>query len=478
MNYKMIRYTLGWILLFEAVFLLFPTMFALFGREQVLSAFLFSVTACLAAGTLLVLRRPENTTLYAREGFLIVALSWILLSLFGALPFFVSRTIPSFLDALFETVSGFTTTGASILAEVESLPRSILLWRSFTHWVGGMGVLVLLMAFLPLSGGQNMHIMKAESPGPSVSKLVPRVRTTALILYSLYLALTLLQFIFLLFGGIGAFDALNIAFATAGTGGFGIRNDSMASFSPYIQNVTTVFMLIFSINFSSYYLLLHRRVKEFFGAETRVFLAIILVAGLFVSFSIRGQFSDPATAFRHGFFAVASLSSSTGFSSTDFALFPGGARFVLMFILFIGACAGSTGGGIKVSRVIIAVKAAFRELSLALHPKQKKLLSMDGRTLESDVVRSCCCYFLLFIAVFVPSVFVLSFDSGDFLTNFTAVATTLNNCGPGLGAVGPTGNFGFLSPLSKLILIFDMLAGRLELLPMLLLFTPATFRKQ
>ena len=477
MNYKMIRYTLGWMLLFEAVFLLFPTLFALFCRESVLTAFLFSVAACLAAGTLLVLRRPEKTTLYAREGFLIVALSWILLSLFGALPFFVSRTIPSFLDALFETVSGFTTTGASILSEVESLPRSILLWRSFTHWVGGMGVLVLLMAFLPLSGGQNMHIMKAESPGPSVSKLVPRVRTTALILYALYFALTFLQFCLLLFGGISAFDALNIAFATAGTGGFSTRNDSLASFSPYIQNVTTVFMLAFSLNFSSYYLLLHRRVREFFSTETRVFLSIVLAAGLFVTFSILPQFDSFATALRYGFFTVAALSSSTGFSVTDFAIFPSGARFVLIFLIFMGACAGSTGGGIKVSRLLLMGKTVGKELKQALHPQVVAPARMDGKLLNHETIRATNVYVAAYIFIFAASFLLISLDGFDMVTNFTAIAATLNNIGPGLNQVGPMMNFGSYSNPAKLVMIFDMLAGRLEIFPMLVFFMPDTWRR-
>ena len=478
MNYRMIKYVLGWVTLFEALFLLAPTLTAIIYREEVLAALLWCVAACMAVGFLLILRRPKNTTLYSKEGFVIVSLSWVALSVFGAMPFYVSGAIPSFVDALFESVSGFTTTGSSILADVESMPRALLLWRSITHWVGGMGVLVFVMAFLPLSGGQNMHIMKAESPGPDVSKLVPRVRTTALILYVIYFCLTLLQFLLLLCGGMPPFDAINTAMATAGTGGFGTRADSLGSFSPYIQWVVTIFMLIFSLNFSSYYLAMRGRIKEAFSAEIRSFLLIVAGAGIFITWNIRAIFSTWAEALRHAFFAVSTIISTTGFATVDFDLWPAASKAILVLLMFLGACAGSTGGGIKISRIVILVKGMLRELRVAIHPKQVKKISIDGRPVEHEVVRSVNAYIICYLVVFAVSVFLVSLENHDLVTNFTAVSATLNNIGPGLAKVGPTQNFAFFSVPSKLILIFDMLAGRLELLPMLLLFAPGTWKKQ
>ena len=477
MNYRMIKYTLGWILLFEALFLAVPTLAALICREEVLAAFLWSVLACLVAGTLLLLKKPQNTTLRSREGFVIVSLSWILLSVFGALPLYVSGTIPSFIDALFEIVSGFTTTGSSVIAAVEEMPRSVLLWRSFTNWVGGMGVLVFVLAFLPLSGGQNMHIMKAESPGPSVSKLVPRVRTTALILYAIYFSLTLLQFILLLCGSMSPFEALNTALATAGTGGFGVRNDSMNSFSPYVQWVVIAFMMIFSVNFSCYYLVLRGRLRDVFNTELRAFILIVLAAGGFIAYNIRHLVPTTADAVRHAFFAVGTVISTSGFSTLDFDLWPAAPQVIMVLLMFLGACAGSTGGGIKISRIVIFLKGVVRELRIALHPKQIKKISMDGRPVEHEVVRSVNAYMACYLVVFTASVLLVALENHDLTTSFTAVAATLNNIGPGLSKVGPTQNFAFFSTPTKLVLIFDMLAGRLELLPMLLLFAPATWRK-
>ncbi|MBO5354956.1 MAG: TrkH family potassium uptake protein, partial [Clostridia bacterium] len=347
----------------------------------------------------------------------------------------------------------------------------------FTHWVGGMGVLVFIMAFLPLSGGRNMHIMKAESPGPSVSKLVSRVRTTALLLYGIYFVLTLLEFVILLCGGMGAFDALNTSFATAGTGGFGTHADSMNGFSPFLQVVVGVFMLLFSLNFGSYFLVLKGRFKEFFTCEIRTFLVIVAAAVTVIALNIRGMFSTAGEATRHAFFTVSSIISTTGFATVDFDLWPQFSRAVLVLLMFIGACAGSTGGGIKVSRIVIYFKTAVRELRTAIHPKQVKKITMDGKPVEQAVVRSSLVFLVCFVLIFVCSVLIVSVDNYDLTTNFTAVAATINNIGPGLNAVGPTCNFSFFSPLSKIVLIFDMLAGRLELFPMLLLFAPATWKK-
>ena len=477
MNYKMIRNILGWLLLFECGFMLVPTATALVYREREVWAFLVTMLLCGTIGALCVWNKPKDPMLYAREGFVIVSLSWITLSLFGAIPFFISGVIPSYVDAVFETVSGFTTTGASILTAVEPLPKCMLMWRSFTHWVGGMGVLVFIMAFVPLSGGQNMHIMKAESPGPSVSKLVPRVRTTALILYSIYLVLTLIQFILLLCGGMNAFEALCTAFGTAGTGGFGVLNDSMASYSPYIQWVVTVFMLLFSVNFSCYYLFLLGRFKEAFNGELRRFLCIVGAVILVITLNVRGLFDTLGEALRHVAFTVASLISTTGFATENFDAWPELSRTLLVLIMFIGACAGSTGGGLKVSRLMILFRGAFNEIGNLIHPRRVKRVMVDGHPIDSEVGRATNVYMMWYVLLFTVSVILISFDDHDLITNFTAVTATINNIGPGLNLVGPTGNFAFFSIPSKLVLIFDMLAGRLELFPMLVRFAPATWRR-
>ncbi len=479
MNYRMISYTLGYLLIFEAGFMLVPLVTAAAYTEgKAAICFGVSMLICLAIGTpLAFLKKPINKRLYSREGYIIVAFSWIVLSLFGALPFWLSREIPSFIDALFETVSGFTTTGASILTDVETLSKSMIMWRSFTHWVGGMGVLVFIMAFLPLSGGQNMHIMKAESPGPSVSKLVPKVKTTALILYSIYFVLTLVEFVLLLFGGMTTFEALNTAFATAGTGGFGIYNNSMGGFSPYIQIVVTVFMLLFSVNFNSYFLIILRKFKDAFNTEVIVFFSVVAVSTAVITLNIFSFYNSLGDSVRHSAFAVASVISTTGFSTEDFNLWPELSRTILVLIMFIGACAGSTGGGIKVSRIIILIKSMGRELLGMVHPNQVKKVTVDGRPVESEIVRSVNVYMVAYMMLYVVSVILISFDNHDLITNFTAVCATVNNIGPGLELVGPTANYSFFSGLSKSVLIFDMLAGRLELFPMLLLFTPATWKK-
>ena len=477
MNYKMIRNILGWLLLFECGFMVVPSITALVYGEREVWSFLLSMLLCGSIGGLCIWNKPQNSVLYAREGFVIVSLSWIFLSLFGAIPFFISGVIPNYVDALFETVSGFTTTGASILSEVESLPKCMLMWRSFTHWVGGMGVLVFIMAFLPLSGGQNMHIMKAESPGPSVSKLVPRVRTTALILYSIYLVMTMLQFILLLCGNMNVFEALCTAFGTAGTGGFGVLNDSMASYSPYVQWVVTVFMLLFSVNFSCYYLFLIRRFKDAFNAEFRNFVIIVSTVILILTLNVRGLFDTLGDTIRHVAFTVASLISTTGFSTENFDAWPELSRALLVLIMFIGACAGSTGGGLKISRLMILIRGAMNEIGTLLHPRRVKRITIDGHPVEPEVVRATNVYMMWYVLVFVASIILISFDDHDLVTNFTAVTATLNNIGPGLGLVGPTGNFAFFSLPSKLVLMFDMLAGRLELFPMIVLFAPATWKK-
>lgn len=477
MNYRMIKYITGWLLIFEALFMAVPAITALVYRESELWYFLMVMGGSLLVGGLMIFRKPLSTTLYAKEGFVIVALSWIVLSLVGALPFFISGSIPNYVDALFETVSGFTTTGASILTAVERLPKSMLMWRSFTHWVGGMGVLVFIMAFVPLSGGHNLHIMKAESPGPSVSKLVPRMKTTALILYSIYLVMTFVEFVLLLFGGMTAFEALATAFGTAGTGGFGVRNDSIASYSPYIQIVVTVFMLLFSINFSCYYLILLGKLKEAFNAELRAFLLIVAAAIGIITINISHMYSSIGEALRHSSFTVGSVISTTGFATEDFNLWPSLSKAILVLVMFIGACAGSTGGGLKVSRILILIKGVGRELGSLIHPHRVKKVMIDKRPLEDNIVRSVNVYMVCFVLLFTVSFGILCIEGHDLVTNFTAVSATINNIGPGLEMVGPTQNYAFFSIPSKLVLIFDMLAGRLELFPMLVLFNPQTWKK-
>ena len=437
---------------------------------------------CGCVGGLCVLKKPKNGNIYAKEGFVIVALSWIVMSIFGAIPFLLTGATSSFVDALFETVSGFSTTGASIFTgeQIDGMAKSLLMWRSFTHWVGGMGVLVFVMVFLPLSGAQNMHMMKAESPGPSVSKLVPKVRQTALILYAIYSAMTVAEFFLLLAGGMSIFEALNAAFATAGTGGFSATSEGMA-YGPFVQIVVTVFMLLFSVNFTSYYLLLRGKPKDAWTAEVRTFLIIVLSAILLIACNVhfagdfegKGSFGD---TLRQTAFYVASI-----VIEVDFSLWPQFSIGILVLLMFVGACAGSTGGGMKVSRWMILSKGGMHEVGRLIHPKQVKKITMDGRVVEHEVVRSVNAYLAAFILIFVVSLLLISFDplvQGDFTTAFTSVAATLNNIGPGVGPiVGPTGGFADFTVFSKIVYIFDMLAGRLEVFPMLVLFAPATWRK-
>ncbi len=486
MNFQIIKRTLGWILLFEALFFLVPIITALVYWEKEIFSFLWTMLICVAIGILCLLGKPKNEYIYAKEGFVIVALSWIVMSIFGSLPFVFSGAIPSFVDALFETVSGFTTTGATIFKSgeiIESLPKSILIWRSFTHWIGGMGVLVFIMAFLPLSGARNMHIMRAESPGPTVDKLVPRVKTTAAMLYSIYLVMTLIQFILLMCGGASPFEALNISFSTAGTGGFSTKADGMSGYSPYIQVVTTVFMILFSVNFNSYFMLIRGKIKDALNTEVRVFLIIVLVAIGAITLNVLLTPSEAydysiGEAIRHSAFSVGSIISTTGFTTENFDLWPALSRAILVALMFIGACAGSTGGGIKVSRIVILFKGMLHELKMAIHPKQVRKITIDKRTVENETVRTVSSYLVAYIVIYVASMLIISLDCQDLETNFTAVAATINNIGPGLGAVGPAGNFAFYSVISKIVFIFDMLVGRLEVFPMLLLFTPATWKKQ
>ena len=472
---------LGWLLIFEAIFFLIPLITALVYGEQAGFAFLLCIGICGALGGLCLIGKPKDDSLYAKEGFVIVALSWIVMSLFGALPFVFTGAIPNYIDALFETVSGFTTTGSSVIdsAVIEDMPRCILMWRSFTHWVGGMGVLVFMMALLPLSGGKNMHMMKAESPGPSVSKLVPKVRTTALILYFIYLIMKVIQFILLICGGMPVFDALNTAFATAGTGGFAFKADGFLGYSSYLQIVVTVFMVLFSINFNSYYLIGKGKWKDAFTAEVKTFLIIVVSAIAIVTLNVyfSGTITSFGDALKHAAFSVAAGISTTGFATEDFGAWPALSQTVLVMIMFVGACAGSTGGGMKVSRFIILFKGATLQMGKLLHPNLVKKITMDKKVVDDDVVQGVYTFVCAYIFIFAASLLIVCLNGFDLTTNFTAVAATINNIGPGLGMVGPAGNFAAFSPVSKIVFIFDMLVGRLEVFPMLVLFAPSTWKK-
>ncbi len=477
MNYSVIRYILGWIMIVEAALMLMPAMVGLIYKESQGWSFIWVLAGSAALGGLLVIKKPQNMNFYVKEGFITVALSWIIMSVVGCLPFVFNGDIPKFTDALFETISGFTTTGATILTDVEGLAKCSLFWRSFTHWIGGMGVLVFLLAIVPMTGGTNMNLMKAESPGPSVDKIVPKVRYNALILYGIYIVLTVLEIVFLVIGDMSVFEAFTTAFSTAGTGGFGIRNDSIASLSPYIQWVVTIFMILFGINFGVYFLLLTRKFKQAVKhEEARTYLIIIIVSALIIFKNIYDIMPSGKDAIRHAFFQVASIMTTTGFMSADFDLWPVLSQTILVVIMFIGACAGSTGGGIKVSRIMILIKTMFKEITSFLHPRSVKKVTVEGKVVEHDTVRATNVFIVSYILIFVTSLFLITIDNNDLVTNFTSVAATINNVGPGLSMVGPTQNFSHFSGLSKYVFMFDMLAGRLEIFPLLLLFSPSVWK--
>lgn len=474
----MVLYLLGWIAMCEAALLLLPAVVSLIYGEQTVYAFLITAAISAGVGFLFQLRKPTNRVFYLKEGFIVTALAWLLISILGSLPFLLSGSIVNPVDALFETVSGFTTTGASILSDVEALPRGMLFWRSFTHWIGGMGVLVFLLTILPMAGGSYTNLMKAESPGPQVEKFVPKIRYNALILYGIYLALTVIQIVILAAAKMPIFDALTITFGTAGTGGFGVLNDSVASYTPFQQNVITVFMILFGINFNFYFLLLLRKLRKAFSfEEVRWYLLIIAASILVITIDVASQFDTLAEAIRHTAFQVGSIITTTGFSTVNFDLWPSLSKSILVLLMFIGACAGSTGGGIKVSRIVLLFKTVKRELRQVLHPSSVRITSMDGKTISRDVLHTTNVYLVAYTIIFALSVLLITVDGYDLVTNFTAVAATLNNIGPGLSLVGPACNFGHFSAFSKLVMIFDMLAGRLELFPLLILFTKETWRK-
>ena len=480
MNKRSIIYILGWVLIVDAVAMQIGTITSLIYGEK--EAWYFVLTGVVSAilGVLAIkVKKPKNMVLYQKAGFASTALSWILLSLVGCMPFWLSGEIPSFIDAFYETVSGITTTGATILNDVEALSKGMLMWRSFLHWLGGMGVIVFLLAIIPKLGGQqNIFLMKAESPGPIIGKAVPRMRNYATMLYGIYITLTALEFILLLFGGLNVFEAINTSFSTAGTGGFGIYNSNAAAFdSYYVQTVIAVFMLLFGINFSVYLCLIARKFKQSLKFEELwIYLGIVAVSTAIISFNISSIYK-PYDAFHQSFFYVSSIISTTGFGLTDVNKWPELSKTVIIILTFIGASAGSTGGGFKISRIILLFKEVRKEFSLLVHPRNVKLVKMDGKAVNHDIMRTTSMYLVLYIGVFAISFLLVSIDNMDFTTSFTAVAANLNNTGPGLGAVGPVGNYADFSILSKIVFIFDMLAGRLEIYPLLLLFAPSAWKK-
>ncbi len=477
MNYKMIRYILGTILKVEALLMCLPALVAFWYGEGDLLPFLVTILVASGLGLGLALKRPQNTVIYAREGFVITSLSWIVMSLVGALPFRLAGAIPHYIDAVFETVSGFTTTGASILTDVEAMGRGLLFWRSFTHWVGGMGVLVFLLAIVPLAGGRSVHIMRAESPGPVVGKLVPKVRDTAMILYGIYITMTVVLIALLLLGGMPLYDSAVHAFGTAGTGGFGIWGDSIAHYdSAYIDVVLSIGMVLFGVNFNIYYLLLMGKVKSILRSEElRWYLGIIAGATLLIAWNTLSRWGGILQSLRYAFFQVASVITTTGFATADFNLWPELSRMLLLVLMLVGACAGSTGGGMKVSRLIIMLKSAKREISRMLHPRSVYTLQFEGKPLEDQTIHNVFTYFFILVFLVIASVLLVSLDNMDFDSTFSAVLACINNIGPGLGIVGPMGSYAALSPLSKLVLILDMLLGRLEIFPMLMLFAPSVW---
>lgn len=481
MNYKMVGRFLAQILAVEGVFMVPAAVISfVYSEIQAFQAFLWSILAvCLVVTLLYLTCRGTESRFYAKEGLVCVGISWIVMGLLGCLPFFLSREIPNYLDALFEIVSGFTTTGATILPEVESMSKGLLYWRSFSHWLGGMGVLVFILALIPAGGrgsGYTMHILRAESPGPNVGKLVPKMKDTAKILYLIYILLTIVNVIFLLIGKMPVFDAVCTALGTAGTGGFGIRNDSMAGYSPYLQNVCTVFMLLFGVNFSCYYLLLMRKFKNVFrDEELRMYLGVVLGSIVLIVWNLKNFYGTLGETVRHAAFQVASIMTTTGFATTDFDLWPSFSKAILLSLMVIGACAGSTGGGLKCGRALLLLKILRRNIRRVLHPQKVQIVRNNGQMVDEKVLDNTNAYLAAYVVIILLSFILISLDGFSITTNISAVFACFNNIGPGFEAVGPACSFAAYSPLSKLILIADMLAGRLEIFPILILFSRSTW---
>ena len=478
MNYGVVVYLLGTLLKLEGVLLSLPFVVGLVYREKASVWYLLSAGICVAVGFLLTIKKAKRHQVYAKEGFICVGLAWLVLSLFGAIPFVLAGDIPNYLDALFEMVSGFTTTGSSILTAVEPLSHASLFWRSFSHWVGGMGIVVFMLAILPLLGGNTMNLMKAESPGPVVGKLVPKIRGTAGMLYGIYLLITVVEFVLLAVFGMPVFEAMCHTFGTVGTGGFGVLNTGYMNYSPALQNITTVFMIICGVNFQFYFLVATRKLRNALKMEeVKIYFLIIFASVAMIAVNLRHFYGTIGETLRHAFFQVGTIITTTGYATTDFNLWPQFSKTVLLILMMIGACAGSTGGGLKVSRLCIWIKMIKREIGMIIHPRSVKNLHMDGASVSNETVRSTSVYIAVYFMIFFVSVLLVSVDEFDFTTNFSAVAATLNNIGPGFNLVGPAANFSLFSPFSKIVLIFDMLAGRLELFPMLMLFSVKSWKK-
>lgn len=480
MNRRMIFYVIGQIINIEAALLLLPAAVSLYYKEECLTAFLITAGIALTVGLILTLTsRPGNHLIYAKDGFVIVTLAWLAMSVIGALPFVISGEMPNYIDAFFETVSGFTTTGASVLTDVEKMSQGLLFWRSFTHWIGGMGVLVFVMAIIPNISDRSIHIIRAEMPGPIVGKLVPKLKNTAKILYLIYIVMTVLEVVFLLCGGMPLYDSVVHAFGTAGTGGFGIKASSIAGYSPYLQWVIAIFMLLFGINFNIYYLVLIRRFRSVFRSTemwSYIGLVVLSVAAITVNiYPVSQSFSE---ALRLSAFQVSSVITTTGYATADFNLWPEMSKGILLFLMFIGGCAGSTAGGLKVSRVVILLKMIRRELNRMLHPRSVSVVKFEGKQVDEATLNSVSIYFVLYIICFCVIFFVLCFEPFDFATNFSATAACFNNVGPGFGAVGPAASYQGYSALSKTVLSIAMLLGRLEIFPLLLAFSPSTWAKK
>lgn len=481
MKKKAVLRTTGSIMLIEAALLVIPAIVGLIYHEPVsVRSFLITAAVTAAAGGLLLQLKPEEGSIYAREGFTIVGLSWILLSLMGCLPFLISRQIPDFADAFFETVSGFTTTGSSILTDIESLDKAMLFWRSFTHWIGGMGILVFGMIIIPLGGKSSMHLLRAESPGPSSGKLVPKMRDTAGILYGIYIIMSLLLLLLLLAGGMPLYDSLINVFGTAGTGGFSNHSASIAYYNnEYFEAVIGIFMMLFGINFNIYFLIILRRFGTAFRSEElRWYLGIIAFAVVTIAANINSLTGSIHQAVRYSFFQVSSVITTTGFATMDFDQWPEYSRAMLVLLMLIGACAGSTGGGLKVSRLILLVKSSVRGMRRMIHSRSVESIRFDGRIMEEETISACLVYLAIYCLTAVISILAVSVNGLPFESNVTGVIACLNNIGPGLGIVGPAGSFASFSAISKLVLSFDMLAGRLEFFPVLLLFTPSLWKRR
>lgn len=483
MNFKMMWRIIAYILLVEAALMSTGMICSVFYQEWP-SVIAFLKSEAIIVGIALVLifltRNAKRGNFYSREGIVTTGLTWIIMSALGCLPFYISQEIPSYVDCLFEMVSGFTTTGSSIIPDLTKMSYGMIWWRSFSHWIGGMGILVFLMAIVPLGGrnqGFTLHILRAESPGPSVGKMVPRMKQTAAILYWIYVVMTIINIALLLVGGMPFFEACCTAFGTAGTGGFGIKNDSMASYSPYLQNVTTLFMALFSVNFSIYYMLLLRQFKAAFtDEEFCLFWGIVITSTLLIAFNVRSMYGTWEETFRHSAFTVSTIISTTGYATTDFDLWPAFSKAILLFLMFCGACAGSTGGGLKVSRLLLLVKNLRKNIHKSTHPSEVRKVRVNGHVMDEAILDNTNAYLVAYVLILIISVLIVSLDGFDFETNFSAIMATFNNIGPGLGKVGPTCNFSAYSDLSKLVMTADMLAGRLEIYPILLLASKSTWK--